>query len=139
MITNQFEGREVNTEANRGTTALSNGNHAPMTNEAIAAAAREDRDAHSLTESNIKRPKGAPRTKVIRRALKLTQEEFAVRYHIPLGTLRDWEQGRSEPDQATRAYLVVIARDPDHVNRVLNQPPDNQSEWDPPLNYEIPG
>ena len=26
------------------------------------------------------------------------QEEFAARFRIPLGTLRDWEQGRSEPD-----------------------------------------
>ena len=33
---------------------------------------------------------------------------------------RDWEQGRAEPDQPTRAYLTLIARDPDHVNRTLN-------------------
>jgi hypothetical protein len=36
-------------------------------------------------------------------------------YHIPLGPLRDWEQGRAEPDQAARAYLKVIAREPDVV------------------------
>ena len=59
----------------------------------------------------------------IRRALELTQEEFAARCHIPLGTLRDWEQGRAEPDQPTRAYLTLIARDPDHVNRTLNPSP----------------
>jgi putative transcriptional regulator len=64
--------------------------------------------------------KRTPQAKIIRRALALTQEEFAVRYHIPLGTLRDWEQGRAEPDQATRAYLRVIAREPERVKRVLN-------------------
>jgi DNA-binding transcriptional regulator YiaG len=32
-------------------------------------------------------------------AVGLTQEEFAGRYHIPIGTMRDWEQGRSEPDR----------------------------------------
>jgi hypothetical protein len=32
-----------------------------------------------------------------------------------LGTLRDWEQGRVEPDQAARAYLIVIARNPKAV------------------------
>jgi putative transcriptional regulator len=53
-----------------------------------------------------------PQVKVIRRALRLTQEEFSARYKIPLGTLRDWEQGRSEPDQPARAYLKVIAADP---------------------------
>jgi putative transcriptional regulator len=53
-----------------------------------------------------------PQVKVIRRALRLTQEAFAERYHIPLGTLRDWEQGRSQPDAPARAYLKVIATDP---------------------------
>jgi putative transcriptional regulator len=92
----------------------------PMTSEAIEAATHADRDAQPLTETDFKRMKRTPQTKIIRRALELTQEEFASRYHIPLGTLRDWEQGRAEPDQPTRAYLMVIARDPDHVNRTLN-------------------
>jgi len=64
--------------------------------------------------------KRIPQAGIIRRALDLTQEEFCLRYHIPLGTLRDWEQGRSEPDQPARAYLTLIACDPKHVDRVLN-------------------
>jgi putative transcriptional regulator len=64
-----------------------------------------------------------PRTKTLRRAIGLTQEEFAARYHIPLGTLRDWEQGRTEPDQPARAYLTVIARDPEGVLRALQGAP----------------
>ena len=59
------------------------------------------------------------RSKIIRRALRLTQEEFSARYQIPLGTLRDWEQHRSEPDQAARAYLKVIATNPDFVAAAL--------------------
>jgi putative transcriptional regulator len=51
--------------------------------------------------------------------LGLTQGEFAARYHIPLGTLRDWEQGRTTPDQPTQAYLTVIARSPEGVQRAL--------------------
>ena len=81
---------------------------------------RADPDAQPLTEIDLKRMRRTPRVKIIRRALELTQEEFAARYHIPLGTLRDGEQGRAEPDQPTRAYLMLIARDPDHVNRSLN-------------------
>src|SRR2546422_10405334 len=91
-----------------------------MSADAIYRAARADRDAQPPTETDLKRMKRTPQAKIIRRALELTQEEFAARYHIPLGTLRDWEQGRAEPDQPTRAYLTLIARDPDHVNRVLN-------------------
>ncbi|MGA3023240.1 MAG: helix-turn-helix domain-containing protein [Bryobacteraceae bacterium] len=87
---------------------------------AVERAARADRDARPLTEADLKRMKRTPQAKIIRRALELTQEEFAVRYHIPLGTLRDWEQGRTEPDQPARAYLTVIARDPDGILRTLN-------------------
>ena len=90
-----------------------------MTAEERAAAARTDPDARPLTPSDMKRMKRTPQAKVIRRALSLTQEEFATRYSIPLGTLRDWEQGRSEPDQTSRAYLRVIARDPDGVFKAL--------------------
>jgi putative transcriptional regulator len=90
-----------------------------MNSEEIEKAARADPDAQPLTEADLKRMKPRPRVQIIRRALDLTQEEFAVGYHIPLGTLRDGEQGRSEPDQPTRAYLTVIARDPEHVRRML--------------------
>ena len=92
----------------------------PMSPENIEKAARSDRDARPLSDADLKRMKRSPRAKIIRRALDLTQEQFAARYHIPLGTLRDWEQGRSEPDQPAQAYLAVIARDPEHVNQLLN-------------------
>jgi putative transcriptional regulator len=91
-----------------------------MSTEAVEKAARADPDAQPLTPADFKHMKARPRVQIIRRALDLTQEEFAERYHIPLGTLRDWEQGRAEPDQPTRAYLTLIARDPEHVSRVLN-------------------
>jgi putative transcriptional regulator len=63
--------------------------------------------------------KRTPQVRVIRRALGLSQEEFGTRFHIPLGTLRDWEQGRKEPDTAARAYLRVIGRNPAAVIEAL--------------------
>jgi putative transcriptional regulator len=95
----------------------------PATAAAIERNARADRDAQPLTESDLKRMKRTPQTKIIRRSLELTQEEFAARFHIPLGTLRDWEQGRSTPDEPARAFLTLIARDPDHVRRILSATP----------------
>lgn len=83
------------------------------------AAALADPDAQPLTDADMARMKRTPRVQIIRRAFGLTQEEFSQRFRIPLGTLRDWEQGRKEPDAATRAYLVVIARDPEAVRRAL--------------------
>ncbi len=96
---------------------------APMNDEAVTAAALRDPDAQPLTDADLARMKRVPRTKTLRRALGLTQEEFATRYHIPLGTLRDWEQGRCEPDQPARAYLTVIAHDPEGVHRALQAVP----------------
>ncbi len=83
------------------------------------AAAKRDADAHPLTPADFKRMARTPQVKVIRRALGLTQEEFAARFHIPLGTLRDWEQGAATPDQSARAYLTVIARNPEAVRKAL--------------------
>ena len=60
-----------------------------------------------------------PRVRTLRRALRLSQEEFAAHFHIPIGTLRDWEQGRKEPDAAAKAYLRVIAREPEIVRKAL--------------------
>ena len=85
-------------------------------------AALNDPDARPLTEEDFSRMKRTPQVKVVRRALGLSQEEFAARYHIPIGTLRDWEQGRVEPDQAARAYLTVIAREPEIVRDALAPP-----------------
>lgn len=83
------------------------------------AAALSDPDAQPLTPEDFKRMKRTPRVKIIRRAFGLTQHQFADQFHIPIGTLRDWEQGAAEPDQAARAYLWVIAREPDAVRRAL--------------------
>ena len=90
-----------------------------MTDEEIHAAALADPDAQPLTDERLARMKRTPQVKVIRRALDLSQEEFAERFRIPLGTLRDWEQGRKEPDAAARAYLIVIARNPTAVTEAL--------------------
>lgn len=93
-----------------------------MTGREISAAAHADPDARPMTPAERRAAKRAPRVKTIRRALGLTQEEFAARYKIPLGTMRDWEQERSEPDQPARCYLFIIARDPELVYRLLHEP-----------------
>ena len=96
----------------------------PMTDEEVEAAALSDPDNPPLTEERMKRLKPVPRVRTLRRALRLSQEEFAARFHIPLETVRDWEQGRTEPDQPARAYLKVIAVDPEAVYRALQTKPE---------------
>ena len=69
----------------------------------------------------------AARVRWVRKTTGLTQEGFAARYRIPLGTLRDWEQGRSEPDQPARAYLRVIAAEPAAAAKALEGAPQRQA------------
>ncbi len=94
-----------------------------MTEAERLAAALADPDAQPLTPERLARMKRTPQVKVIRRALGLSQEDFAARFQIPLGTLRDWEQGRKDPDAAARAYLVVIGRNPVAVSEALRPAP----------------
>jgi putative transcriptional regulator len=95
-----------------------------MTDEDVRAAATAIADAVPAAPEGMAKAHRVPRVKALRRALGLTQEEFAARYRIPLGTLRDWEQGRTEPDQPARAYINIIAIDPDWVSRALACGPD---------------
>jgi putative transcriptional regulator len=57
--------------------------------------------------------------RAVRTRLNLTQEEFSLRFGLTLARVRDWEQGRSSPDSAARAYLTVIEREPKAVARAL--------------------
>ena len=83
------------------------------------AAAMADPDARPMTDAEWARARRVPRVSIIRRAFRLSQEEFAAQFHIPIGTLRDWEQGRKEPDAAAKAYLRVIASEPETVRKAL--------------------
>ena len=57
--------------------------------------------------------------KAIRTRLNMTQEEFAGRFGFSVNTLRHWEQGRRVPEGPTRAYLLVIDRNPKAVQKTL--------------------
>jgi putative transcriptional regulator len=90
-----------------------------MSEAEIMAAARSDPDAQPYTAEQLKNARRRPRVTVIRRALRLTQEQFAARYAIPLGTIRGWEQGVTEPDATAKAYLRAIAGDAEGVAKAL--------------------
>jgi putative transcriptional regulator len=94
---------------------------ATMSDVDVDSAALSDPDNLPMSEEQLAKAPRMSRVKIIRRALSLTQEEFSARYQIPLGTLRDWEQGRSEPDQPARAYLKVIAADPERTAKALQR------------------
>jgi len=56
----------------------------------------------------------------IRESTGLSQARFAGLFHISVGTLRNWEQGRRRPDGPAAALLTAIKNDPEHVVAALN-------------------
>lgn len=82
-------------------------------------AAVSDPDVPPSTAAQLARARRVPTVRALRQKLKLTQEQFAARFDLPLGTVRDWEQGAHRPDRAAQVLLRVIARDPDAVARAL--------------------
>ena len=90
-----------------------------MTEDEVMAEALADPDAQPSTPEQLARMKPVSPAKFIRQQLAYSQSAFAETFRIPLGTLRDWEQHRREPDQAARAYLDVIAHEPEAVIRAL--------------------
>ncbi len=57
--------------------------------------------------------------RAIRVRLGMTQQKFAVSFGFSVNTLRHWEQGRRVPEAPTRAYLLVIDREPKAVQKAL--------------------
>jgi putative transcriptional regulator len=57
--------------------------------------------------------------KAIRKRLGLTQVAFAQRYGFELSSIRNWEQGRRQPEGPARILLVVIDKEPEAVHRAL--------------------
>jgi putative transcriptional regulator len=53
--------------------------------------------------------------KSIREALGMSQNEFSRTYGIPLDTLQNWEQRRTNPDRTASAYLWAIAELPKQI------------------------
>ncbi len=59
----------------------------------------------------------------LRERLRLSREQFAMRYGFEIETLRNWETSRRELDTATRSYLRAISNDPEHVEEAYAPTP----------------
>ncbi|MDQ3692057.1 MAG: helix-turn-helix domain-containing protein [Chloroflexota bacterium] len=93
------------------------------TEEEIDANALADPDNPPLTDEELARMRLSPNPKRIRQRLQMTQEQFAEGFQVPLGTLRDWEQGTRRPDSAARTLLRIIDRNPELILATLANDP----------------
>lgn len=90
-----------------------------MSDAEITAGTMADADNPPLTAEEAARIEAAQTVRRVRAHTGLSQNRFAKRYRINVGRLRDLEQGRTKADSALLAYMAVIEREPEAVERAL--------------------
>lgn len=86
-----------------------------LTETQIREGAQSDADNPELGEAELRRMQVAREVRRIRERTGLSQPQFAARYRIGLGRLRDFEQARSEPDLLVRVFYRLIDEDPERA------------------------
>ncbi|MGB5366708.1 MAG: helix-turn-helix domain-containing protein [Polyangiales bacterium] len=93
----------------------------------------DDLEIRELTERDFKHMiRGSTRRRImqgriesgkdiaaLRRFTKLSQKEFARALEISVHTLRNWEQGRRQPEGPAIALLKIAARHPNIIRRAV--------------------
>jgi putative transcriptional regulator len=82
-------------------------------------AERSDAEDFDVTAEALDRGRRARLIRRTRTGLGLSQSEFANRFRVPVGALRDWEQARATAPDFAIAYVRVIAQHPDMVAKVV--------------------
>ena len=90
-----------------------------LTEEEIERAARADSDAPPLSDQELAKFQRIVDVRALRRRLGMSQTKFARDFHLSVGTVRDWEQGRALPDGPARVLLKLIERNPEMVLETL--------------------
>lgn len=80
--------------------------------EAAAIAKGEAAPAHCWVPADVD-------VRAIRQRLGMSQDQFASEFAFSLSQIRDWEQGRTRPLGAMRAYLMVIEQGADQIRVLL--------------------
>ena len=90
-----------------------------MSDGEVERRALADPDAQPLTDEQLAQTRPVPSVKRLRERLGMTQQQFSAAFALPVGTVRDWEQGRKRPDAPARALLRVIEREPEAARGAL--------------------
>jgi putative transcriptional regulator len=90
-----------------------------LSEDEIERAARTDPDVPPLSDAELARFERVVDVRALRRRLGMSQERFASSFHLAVGTVRDWEQGRAVPEGPARVLLKLIERNPESVLETL--------------------
>lgn len=83
-----------------------------MTDQAIARQIASNPDAAPDTAPEVD-------VRAIRRAVGMTQAQFAATYEFSIRTVQEWERGAKRPSGPARTLLRAIKGDPDGLRRAL--------------------
>ncbi|MGF7009118.1 helix-turn-helix domain-containing protein [Aminobacter sp. BE322] len=72
----------------------------------------DDADSHDWTEEATRALDAAAKLKLVRGLLEMSQGDFSTLLGIPVATLQNWEQRRTEPDAVARTLIDLIYDDP---------------------------
>lgn len=89
-----------------------------MTNDRLDADPTDTAD-FDVTAEALDRAQRARLIRRTRTGLGLSQADFASRFRVPVGTLRDWEQARTTAPDFAVAYVRVIGKHPDIVAKAV--------------------
>ncbi len=75
--------------------------------------------AGKLAPARVWHPPMQVDVRAIRAKTGLSQVNFANRFGFSASAVREWEQGRRQPEASARVLLLVIASKPEVVDEVL--------------------
>lgn len=81
-------------------------------NDALQHAEEKNQEHHISTPESVN-------VRDVRRKLNMTQREFAQSFGFSIYSIRNWEQGKRQPEGPARVLLTVIHKEPDAVQRAL--------------------
>lgn len=96
------------------------GRLAAMTEDDVESGARSDPDNPPMTDDELRRLRREPDPRLIREHLRMTREEFARAFDLPVRDIADWEDEARMVDPVAQTYLRVIERAPDAVIAALD-------------------
>ncbi|AGY32509.1 helix-turn-helix domain-containing protein [Rhodobacter sphaeroides] len=85
----------------------------------VLPADTSDAEDFDVTAEAMDRGQRARLIRKVRSGLGLSQADFAERFRVPVGTLRDWEQARATAPDFAVAYVRVIQAAPELVMKTL--------------------
>lgn len=79
----------------------------------LDATTEQDITRHAQEDDRDAQMDAAKYARRVRKRLGLTQKEFSQRIHVPVDTIRNWEQGKREPAGPAKALLKIFAQNPE--------------------------